>query len=100
MVTNSTRVKYSFNVTKTTSSKIPKQSLVTFMMTESDYEKWAEKCIVCQPPTQYALKGTYCEGTSCSVTRKYLGQVRWRFLQKLVQLLVGWLVVGGCQLGW
>jgi hypothetical protein len=74
MITNSTEVKWDFNVTKTTRSKVPKQPLVTFMMRESDYAKWADKCIVCDAPTEKALKGTYCEGLSCSMRRKYLGE--------------------------
>lgn len=73
-VTNSTEVKWSFDVTKTMSKKIPKQSLVTFMMKESDYKKWADKCIVCAAPAEYAMKGTFCQGTSCTVRRKYLGE--------------------------
>jgi hypothetical protein len=73
-VTNSTEVKWNFNVTKAMSSRDPKQSLVTFMMTEADYVRWADKCIVCAAPTEYAMKGTLCEGTSCSVRRKYLGE--------------------------
>lgn len=73
-VTNSTEVKWTFDVPKTTSSKIPKQPLVTFMMKEANYKKWSDKCIKCAAPTEYALKGTLCEGTTCTVRRKYLGQ--------------------------
>ena len=72
-VTNSTEVRWNFNVTRTTSPRVPKQSLVTFMMTAANYAKWSDKCIVCAAPTEYAMKGTFCEGTSCTVRRKYLG---------------------------
>ncbi len=73
-VTNSTEVGWNFNVTKPMSRGATKQSLVTFMMTEADYVKWADKCIVCAAPIEYAMKGTLCEGTSCKVRRKYLGE--------------------------
>jgi len=73
-VTNSTEVAWNFNVTKTMSRGGTKQSLVTFMLTEDDYVRWADKCIVCAAPTEYAMKGTLCEGLSCKVRRKYLGQ--------------------------
>lgn len=73
-VTNSTEVAWNFNVTKTMSRGGTKQPLVTFMLTEDDYVRWADKCIVCAAPTEYAMKGTLCEGLSCKVRRKYLGQ--------------------------
>ena len=72
-VVNATQVKWTFDVPKTTSSRVPKQNLVTFMLTEDDYKKWADKCIVCTAPTEMAMKGTYCTGTTCTVRRKYLG---------------------------
>lgn len=72
-VTNSTEATWSFDVLKTVNSKIPKQKLVTFMMKEEDYQEWSKRCIICNPPVEKAFKGTYCEGTSCKVKRKYLG---------------------------
>lgn len=72
-ITNATQAKWTFDVLKTAKSKIPKQKLVTFMMSEADYQEWSRKCIVCNPPIEMAFNGTYCEGTSCSVKKRYLG---------------------------
>lgn len=72
-VSNATEAKWTFNVLKTVNSKTPKQKLVTFMMREDDYQTWAKKCIICNPPVEKALVGTYCDGTSCSVKKRHLG---------------------------
>lgn len=72
-ITNSTEATWTFDVLKTVKSRIPKQKLVTFMMKEDDYQTWSKKCIICNPPVEMALKNSYCEGTSCSVKKRFLG---------------------------
>jgi len=71
-ISRSKRVRWDFNVTRTIGKK-PPTKLVTFLMRESDYQKWSSKCIKCYAPTELAIKGTLCEGTKCYVDKKYLG---------------------------
>ena len=66
-------VTWEFDILKTIRKQDPEQKLVTFLMKEEDYQKWAEKCIQCYAPTELAINGTFCEGTSCKVEKKYLG---------------------------
>lgn len=65
-------VTWDFDVSKTLGKKQPTK-LVTFLMKEDDYQKWSAKCIQCYAPTELAIKNTLCEGTKCSVEKKYLG---------------------------
>ena len=73
-ISKAKRVRWDFNVTRTI-GKNPPTKLVTFLMRESDYQKWSSECIKCYAPTDLAIKNTLCEGTSCYVDKKFLG---WR----------------------